>query len=93
MTAITVRKGGLLCGRFVLMLRWADQSFDRRLLVARWLSGNAGLRLNQAHWPARTYRRYLTAKPGWADELSVAAGELRACIFSAQARKAGGQWA
>lgn len=62
-------------------------------LVAGWLKDNAGLRLNQLRWSARTYQRYLTAMSGWADELSVATDELEVCIFSAEARKAGGQWA
>jgi hypothetical protein len=62
-------------------------------LVAAWLRANAGIRLNEVRWSARTYERYLAAMSGWAEEMAVTDDELEACIFSDQAKAAGGQWA
>jgi hypothetical protein len=62
-------------------------------LVAAWLRGNTGLRLNEARWSASAYQRYLEAMSGWAAETAVTADELEACIFQAQARGTGSQWA
>jgi hypothetical protein len=62
-------------------------------LVARWLRENTDLALNELRWSVYTYRRYLETMFGWADELAVAADELEACIFSAQAGLVASQWA
>jgi hypothetical protein len=62
-------------------------------LVAAWLRANTGLRLNEARWSAPTYQRYLEAMSGWAAEKAITAEELEACIFEAQARGTGSQWA
>ena len=62
-------------------------------LVAAWLRTNTGLRLNEARWSAPTYQRYLEVMSRWAAETAVTADELEACIFQAQARGTGSQWA
>ena len=62
-------------------------------LVATWLRGNTGLRLNEARWSVLTYQRYLAALSDWAAETAVTPDELETCIFLAQARAAGSQWA
>ena len=62
-------------------------------LVARWLHENVGLTFNELRWSVSTYARYLHTMFDWADELAVAAGELEACIFSAQAGLGASQWA
>jgi hypothetical protein len=61
-------------------------------LVAAWLRGNTDLSLNETRWSVWTYERYLETMFAWADELGVAADELEACIFSAQAVLVGSQW-
>jgi len=62
-------------------------------LVARWLRENVGLVLNEVRWSVSTYASYLKTMFGWADELAVAADELEACIFSAQAGLVASHWA
>ena len=62
-------------------------------LVARWLRENTDLVLNEVRWSVSSYARYLKTMFGWADELAVAADELEACIFSAQAGLVASQWA
>jgi len=62
-------------------------------LVAGWLSGHAGLRLNQIRWSASTYLRYLTTMSEWADEMTLPPDKLEACVFMAAAADRGGQWA
>jgi hypothetical protein len=62
-------------------------------LVARWLRENVGLAFNEVRWSVCTYTRYLETMAGWAGELALAADQLEACIFSAQARLGGTQWA
>lgn len=62
-------------------------------LVAAWLRVNTGIWLNEIRWSARTYERYLAAVSAWPEEMAVTDDELEACIFSDQAKAAGGQWA
>ena len=62
-------------------------------LVAAWLRTYTGLRLNEARWSAPTYQRYLEVMSRWAAETAVTADELEACVFQAQARGTGSQWA
>lgn len=62
-------------------------------LVAAWLRTDTGLRLHEAHWSAPTYQRYLEVMSRWAAETAVTADELEACIFQAEARGTGSQWA
>jgi Putative 8-oxoguanine DNA glycosylase OGG-like protein len=62
-------------------------------LVAKWLRANTVLRLNEARWSVPTYQRYLATLSRWAAETAVTADELETCIFLAQAKAAGNQWA
>jgi len=61
--------------------------------VARWLRENTDLALNEVRWSVAIYARYLKTMFRWADELAVAADELEACIFFAQAGLVASHWA
>jgi hypothetical protein len=50
-------------------------------LVAEWLRGNAGLRLNEVRWSAQAYQHYLTTMSDWASEAAIPPDDLEACIF------------
>jgi hypothetical protein len=59
-----------------------DASSRERLLIEAKFTD---LALNEVRWSVAIYARYLKTMFAWADERTVAADELEACIFSAQA--------
>jgi hypothetical protein len=51
------------------------------------------LALSSLLWSPRTYERYLDHMRNWAVALSIADEQLECCVFEAEARLVGSQWA
>jgi hypothetical protein len=62
-------------------------------LVATWLAENAGMSLDHVSWSPPTYKRYIETIYAWAHAEDMQPADLEECIFTAQARRAGSQWA
>jgi hypothetical protein len=62
-------------------------------LVARWLAEHACVSLNPGFWSSKTYGRYLELLGSWAEAHGTAPDEVELCIFQAEAKTTGNQWA
>ncbi len=61
--------------------------------VADWLNSRLRMGVDPVSWAPPTYRRYLAAMHGWAQEVECQPDELEACLFREIATERGGQWA
>lgn len=62
-------------------------------LVSFWLDCKLTFRLEVVKWSASAYQRYLRQMHEWAAALDCAPEDIERCIFQAEARRRGGQWA